>query len=499
MNLPTKEDIRLDEWEYEFTQRNKHTALMADLWGRSYQNFSEELGIPIPATDYIFTASSKGFVKTEWKKTVLDTLRTNLDEKLLGRMIDNMFLRLREFEEFSHGVINSLKEPLTRGDLHKLWKEFDKLYLNVIPWYCLPYYITTENMLTDKVKERLQKHKDEIEKHTDLNHALMILIFPTKEALFQQEQRAFHNLLKKALTIPEFSHDNEFGVQAESYLEKYAWMKTFLVLPIEPLSYEELVIRVKEGLKNKEIEDYELKQGQHGKNRELAGKLLEIVEDDKELVKWINWSREFGWFLTAGVEQSLRDLARLIPFYKTIAKTIDVPYDDWNNFTSEEIRMALENPETLPKNQLEDRKKGYFYNMKDKQGQFAYGNNGLELSAYIENTSKADENVTEIKGQSASPGHAKGKACICLFAANAHKVQEGEILVCSMTSPDYVPAMKKASAIVTDEGGLLSHAAIVSRELGKPCIVGTKIATKVLKDGTIIEVDANTGVVKIIR
>ena len=68
-----------------------------------------------------------------------------------------------------------------------------------------------------------------------------------------------------------------------------------------------------------------------------------------------------------------------------------------------------------------------------------------------------------------------------------------------MTSPDYLPAMKRAAAILTDEGGMLSHAAIMSRELGKPCIVRCKIATKVLKNGDEIEVDADNGVVKIIK
>ena len=65
--------------------------------------------------------------------------------------------------------------------------------------------------------------------------------------------------------------------------------------------------------------------------------------------------------------------------------------------------------------------------------------------------------------------------------------------------PEYVPLMKKAAAIVTDEGGITCHAAIVSRELNKPCIIGVKIATKVLKDGDLIEVDAEKGVVKVIK
>jgi pyruvate,water dikinase len=65
-----------------------------------------------------------------------------------------------------------------------------------------------------------------------------------------------------------------------------------------------------------------------------------------------------------------------------------------------------------------------------------------------------------------------------------------------MTRPDYVPAMKKAAAIVTNEGGITCHAAIVSRELGIPCIIGTKIATEVFKDGDVVEVNANHGWVR---
>ena len=77
-------------------------------------------------------------------------------------------------------------------------------------------------------------------------------------------------------------------------------------------------------------------------------------------------------------------------------------------------------------------------------------------------------------------------------------MKKREILVAPMTSPEYILAMRKASAIVTDTGGMTCHAAIVSRELGIPCIVGTKIATKVFKDGMKIEVDTKNGIVKIL-
>ncbi|MBU3965123.1 hypothetical protein KKA96_01965, partial [Patescibacteria group bacterium] len=68
-----------------------------------------------------------------------------------------------------------------------------------------------------------------------------------------------------------------------------------------------------------------------------------------------------------------------------------------------------------------------------------------------------------------------------------------------MTRPEHLMGMKKAGAIITDDGGITCHAAIIARELGIPCIIGTKIATKVLKDGDLAEVDADKGVVKIIK
>lgn len=111
----------------------------------------------------------------------------------------------------------------------------------------------------------------------------------------------------------------------------------------------------------------------------------------------------------------------------------------------------------------------------------------------------ATDTVKEIKGFIASRGWASGKVKICESSTEIGKVENGDILVAAMTTPDFVPAMKRAVAIITDEGGVTSHAAIISRELGKPCIIGTKNATKILKDGDIVEVDANKGIVKIIN
>ncbi len=106
----------------------------------------------------------------------------------------------------------------------------------------------------------------------------------------------------------------------------------------------------------------------------------------------------------------------------------------------------------------------------------------------------------DVQGKGVTIGSARGIVRVCRGAQDAlQKVRRGDVLVCPMTLPDYVPAMKRAAAIITDEGGVTCHAAIISRELGIPCIVGTKIATQVLKDGDLVEVDADKGIVKVIE
>ena len=105
----------------------------------------------------------------------------------------------------------------------------------------------------------------------------------------------------------------------------------------------------------------------------------------------------------------------------------------------------------------------------------------------------------EIKGGIAQRGKVTGKVKILRRRDQIPEVTEGDVIVSPMTTIDFLPAMVKAIAIITDEGGILCHAAIIARELKKPCITGTKIATKILKDGDIVEVDADKGIVRVIE
>ncbi|MFA6215791.1 MAG: PEP-utilizing enzyme [Patescibacteria group bacterium] len=120
-----------------------------------------------------------------------------------------------------------------------------------------------------------------------------------------------------------------------------------------------------------------------------------------------------------------------------------------------------------------------------------YGKNFNFLKEKILNIKDTDE----VRGQTAFPGIASGKVKIIMPNDDKH-IRNGRVLVTKMTTPDFVPLIKKCAAIVTDEGGVTCHAAIVSREFKVPCVIGTKIATNIFKDGDLIEVNATEGVIK---
>lgn len=126
---------------------------------------------------------------------------------------------------------------------------------------------------------------------------------------------------------------------------------------------------------------------------------------------------------------------------------------------------------------------------------------GAKAKEFVAKLNIIKEEIGDVKilaGDCASPGRARGEAKVINVIADMSKMNPGDILISIATTPDLVPAIKKAAAIVTDVGGITCHAAIISRELGIPCVVGTKIATKIIKDGMIIDVDATHGKVDLI-
>lgn len=185
---------------------------------------------------------------------------------------------------------------------------------------------------------------------------------------------------------------------------------------------------------------------------------------------------------------------------KAAAEFLHVPVVEVDGATIEEVSAALRGA-PLPQ-AVHERRDTFGFVVLDGRVHELFREEVLRLDAAFR-----PRETGMLRGTVASVGRAQGKAAIIpLLYDNLEELNRrmdamtpGSVLIANSTSPDLLPAIRKAVAIVADEGGLGSHAAIVSRELGIPCIVGTQNATEILKDGDLVEVDAEKGTVKILE
>lgn len=180
------------------------------------------------------------------------------------------------------------------------------------------------------------------------------------------------------------------------------------------------------------------------------------------------------------------------PLFDEIAKRFNISVYELKFLTPNEIIKLLKE-ERLDINQLvKDRQKCFFIHI---DGKFM-----LHEDATLKLHYDDVKGITEIKGQGTFSAKYKGKVRIIKSNNDLKKLKKGEIIVTQMTTTDLITEnLKKAGAIITDEGGITCHAAIVSREFKIPALIGTRIATKVLKNGDFVEVDATKGIIKKIK
>ncbi|MFA6406461.1 MAG: PEP-utilizing enzyme [Patescibacteria group bacterium] len=186
---------------------------------------------------------------------------------------------------------------------------------------------------------------------------------------------------------------------------------------------------------------------------------------------------------------------------KEIVRRFGVKVKDWFFYNFQEAQALFQGRKVSPK-VIAQRQKGYALLKMNGRSELLIGKDFKKAWQLVKSLTQEDKK--ELRGQSAYPGRVKGKVELIQHNTRSltdkvKRFKKGNILVTEMTTPATIVACKKASAIVTDEGGVLCHAAIISREFKKPCIVGTKQATQILKDGDLIEVDANEGLVKFIN
>lgn len=214
--------------------------------------------------------------------------------------------------------------------------------------------------------------------------------------------------------------------------------------------------------------------------KELKPKERKEVKIPKQLERLFNEVQELVYFRTARTDVFYELLFLARPILKRLAKFYKIPFADLQFYSA--------------KNLIDGTPKRY-----NKEISFAF----YEEDYYFGDDPILEEEVisekNSLKGAVAFKGIVRGKARIVRGVSDIAKVCKGDILVTQMTFPSFISAMHKASAFVTDEGGITCHAAIVAREMRKPCITGTKHATKMFKDGDYIEVDANKGIVRKVR
>ncbi|MCH7492403.1 hypothetical protein IID19_02285 [Patescibacteria group bacterium] len=388
------------------------------------------------------------------------------------------------------------------------------------------------NNLTNKVKQHLRLHVYE----NKVNEYLVTLTQPRKKSLIQIEREDFFKLASAAYKIskqkkvlkqlyktfqeqevipyglkthtPEYERLLEVRVvsikdqitpsilkKIEQHYRKYYYVKFMWIGKEGVYTFDhylkELVKLIGSGINPvselRKIQR-EFKQQQSKRNN--------LIKKLKIAPRWRKVFDEWGSFMVTKIYRryaQIYAIYRMQPILQEIAKRIGVNNTDIRFMLKDEVRLALIKKKVNNKHIKARSKLAVFYFAQGVEKVFT----GKQAQALVKKAEKSvPHDISEIRGQVGCVGKAVGTVRLVFRPSDMSKMNKGDILVSIATDPDIVPAMKKAAAIVTEQGGVTSHAAIVARELNIPCVIGTKIATKVFKDGDRVEVDATKGVVR---
>lgn len=281
-----------------------------------------------------------------------------------------------------------------------------------------------------------------------------------------------------------------FLMDEEDLVKMYSWLKVYSTYdkPFTATDFKKL----KKEVSKQEIDK---KYARMDRTKDLFRKLLSRIKDNSDKIN-LKLLHKYAWLRTDRVDVWKKSMYYLIPFMNYIVNIgDDIDIYDVSNMSSYEILQVLEN-DKFPSKLKERRKRNLYAFHKNKINLITDKN---EIEKIHENLQNFDSVKDEIIGKIACQGNVKGIVKIIGHSEDLSKIKKGDVMVAKYTFPNFTPYMLKCSAIVTDEGGSISHAAIVGREHNIPCIVGTKIATKVFRDGDLVEVDANKGIVRKVK
>ena len=271
----------------------------------------------------------------------------------------------------------------------------------------------------------------------------------------------------------------------KEHVKKYEWLHSRYGEKI-PYTVEEAKeklskINKKEFLKKQKEEKTKIKKAVN-KAKKILGKKNNSIVDFLQFIVY---------YRTQRTDIMNKSAYLFAPKLEKIAKEKGLTYEQILYCTKDEILNKIPTIQII-----KERIKDHTMIMEDGKIRCLHGEESRKIKEYFE---EKITNVKELKGEIACKGIVRGKVKLILDRKDFNKVNHGDIIVTSMTTPEMVPIMKKASAFITNEGGITCHAAIISREMKKPCIINTNNATEVLKDNDLIEVNANKGIIKIIK
>lgn len=425
--------------------------------------------------EYLPQDYRQGYLEIYYPRKDLDAIWNRVDEGLKGdplylegikRIYDqNIRLGLDLYAEMDGTDVRNLSDQ----DLLGLFKR------------CLEAQVQTVGVghilepvglgLEDKFKAHLQEL---VPDRQTFNQAYAVLTEPSKPSFIHEEQKDLASLLSLK--------GQELDRALDKHIAKYFYIQNGYSGP-RPLTKEQCLERL-EGLKQEAAP-------------KATGKLPSLTLDQelKSMIKLID-------YMTAWQDERKRNILVGISYLgritEEVARRTGMDHQELIYLTNREV-IGFDSLQDIQKvePELSQRRAGFFFAPSQEDVLMMVGEEYIRCHEMgrAHKGDGAQNGLDAIYGTVANTGTAVGRVAICRDLDSINKVQSGDILVTSMTRPEYMATIKKAAAIVTDEGGITCHAAIVARELGIPCIIGTKIATQVLKDGMQVAVRANHGTV----
>lgn len=394
----------------------------------------------------------------------------------------------KKFIETSRKVVKKLKN-LSNTELSERLDIFFKEYQKTVGAIGVPTIID----LAIESKLRLILKESHI---GNIDNTLSKLAIPYKPVETSKEKEELLILAKEIKNKKFTLASKETKLLIKKHFNKYGWLHSTLFLGN---LYDESQITKEVGkILEKTDEDKKRLEQDRKKYLSEAEKIIYKIKS-KEGKKLAKFFQRAVYYRTARLEWMNKACFIAISLLENVSKKLGIEFDDLIYLLPEEITDCLYKNKRTDKliAFIKERRKGYAY-ISDNKNEYLLIT-GSELERWKKRFSETHETGGELlKGIATFKGKVIGRVVIVKDRSELIKVEKGDILVTRLTTPDFIIAMKKVSGVVTDIGGITSHAAITSRELKIPCIVGTKNATKVLKDGIMVELDANNGIVKIL-